>query len=329
MNSKKTVSVVLPVYNRESVVKRAIDSVLNQSYSSLELLVVDDGSTDGTVERVRSVSDERLRLIVHPKNRGANAARNTGIEAATGRYVAFMDSDDRWYRRKLERQVVRMQETAEAVRIVHTAFWNMGGFFRQYRPQQKPVVLEGDLSKVLLRHNCLGFVNVLVTRDLLNDTGPMDEKMPALQDWDFHLRASRHAAYAFIDTPLLEKFPRESSISRNYSAYVKAHRRLRSKYKDRFRREPGAMEHFTFRLGSSLCLDDSSREGRIHLSQSLKKAPLNPVYLLAYLLSFFGARLSRMGWSVHSHVRAGIDYLGYQLSDVRSGDIYGSSRPDA
>lgn len=104
-----TVSVVIPTYNRAELLSRAIDSVLAQTYDDFELLVVDDGSTDDTEAVVTAYDDDRVRYLAHETNRGANPARNTGIEAAEGEFVAFLDSDDEWRPRKLEAQLDRLE----------------------------------------------------------------------------------------------------------------------------------------------------------------------------------------------------------------------------
>lgn len=106
-----TVSVVIPTYNRAELLSRAIDSVLAQTYDDFELVVVDDGSTDDTEAVVTGYDDDRVRYLAHETNEGANPARNTGIEAAEGEYVAFLDSDDEWQPRKLEAQLDRLSDT--------------------------------------------------------------------------------------------------------------------------------------------------------------------------------------------------------------------------
>src|SRR4030043_1337098 len=100
-----TVSVIIPTYNRAHLVGRSIRSVLNQTYQDLEVIVVDDGSKDNTAEIVRGITDPRIVFLKHEKNRGVSAARNTGLKAARGKYIAFQDSDDEWLPQKLEKQL--------------------------------------------------------------------------------------------------------------------------------------------------------------------------------------------------------------------------------
>jgi len=97
-----TVSVIIPTYNRAHLVGRAIRSVLNQTYQDFEIIVVDDCSTDNTEEIVKGFNDHRIRYMRHDRNRGGSAARNTGIKASQGKYIAFLDSDDEWLLKKAE-----------------------------------------------------------------------------------------------------------------------------------------------------------------------------------------------------------------------------------
>lgn len=99
------VSVVIPTYNRADIITRAVDSVLAQTVDDIEVLIIDDGSTDGTRALIEDIDDSRVRYLAHDTNRGVSAARNTGVEAGRGEYVAFLDSDDEWLPRKLERQL--------------------------------------------------------------------------------------------------------------------------------------------------------------------------------------------------------------------------------
>lgn len=109
MGAPPAVSVVIPTYDRAAVLPRAIDSVLGQTVEDLELLVVDDGSTDRAPDVVAGYADDRVRCLRHEQNRGASAARNSGIEAASGDYVAFLDSDDEWLAGKLETQLAVLE----------------------------------------------------------------------------------------------------------------------------------------------------------------------------------------------------------------------------
>ena len=125
-DQSQLVSVILPLYNRAESIVGAINSVLDQTYRNLELIVVDDASTDQSIELVEAISDPRIRLLRHETNQGAAAARNTGIEAAKGGYVAFQDSDDEWLPEKLDKQMQVFLAAPEGVGAVYCGFVRMG-----------------------------------------------------------------------------------------------------------------------------------------------------------------------------------------------------------
>ncbi|HII60985.1 glycosyltransferase family 2 protein [Pyrococcus horikoshii] len=134
---KGLVSVVLPTYNRAKVLPRAIESVLNQTYTNIELIIVDDGSRDNTKEIIREFQsqDERIVYLRNKRNLGANAARNIGIMHSTGEFIAFMDSDDMWLPWKLERQIKIMYSSLNSYPIVYS------GFIRIYKTDKNKVIL--------------------------------------------------------------------------------------------------------------------------------------------------------------------------------------------
>ena len=111
---KPLVSVIIPTYNRKHVLTKAIQSVINQTYQSLELLIIDDGSTDGTEKAVKEFSDSRIRYFRYECNMGVAAARNVGVKEATGEYIAFLDSDDEWLEKKTAAQITALMNTGEA-----------------------------------------------------------------------------------------------------------------------------------------------------------------------------------------------------------------------
>ena len=119
IKEEPTVSVIIPIYNRAHTIDRAILSVLNQIYKSFEIIVVDDCSTDNTREVIEKFGDKRIRYIRKKSNKGA-AARNTGIKAVRGEYIAFLDSDDKWLPNKLDEQIKVLKVTSPKVGVVYT-----------------------------------------------------------------------------------------------------------------------------------------------------------------------------------------------------------------
>lgn len=188
------VSVVIPTFNRAARLARAIRSVQSQSYSRLEIIVVDDGSTDATAEIVHSCEDRRIRYIRHEQNRGGAAARNTGIAAANGEVIAFLDDDDAWVPEKVEEQL-RYLTTFDAV--VCTS--REAGDTRP--PERRPAGRTLGLAD--LRLGPWGGTGVLMARASVLRRTPFDESLPRGQDWDLFIRLAQEHEIAYLHKPLL------------------------------------------------------------------------------------------------------------------------------
>jgi len=206
MDSNIKVSVIVPTYNRAHTIRRCLDSALGQTIPPYEVIVVDDASTDNTTSVVKSISDERLRLITMSSNKGAQAARNVGIKNAKGDYIAFLDSDDEWVPEKLEWQIKEIVRTGKPC-VIHGAGW----FYKEQENTRKsfPVRrLNGFVYKKLLAHPgpftpgplypCL-----FVPKKNLAEMGFLDEKTPAYQEWDVSIALAKQLDFVFIDKPLM------------------------------------------------------------------------------------------------------------------------------
>ena len=194
------VSVVIPVFNRAHTLHRAIDSVRMQDVTDWELIVVDDGSTDGSTDIPVSYGDARIRLIRHDTNRGAAAARNTGVQAARGRYVAFLDSDDEWLPGKLRVQLDAMERGADAPQALCTGFLlhrEKTGHRSRRHPQADGTWFETMLDGCYVSPGS----TLMVRRDCFAAVGPLDETLPRLEDWDWLLRCMER--FSFDCLPVL------------------------------------------------------------------------------------------------------------------------------
>ncbi|NKE34797.1 glycosyltransferase [Natronococcus sp. JC468] len=178
-------SIVIPTYNRAPVLGRAIDSALAQTHDDLEVIVVDDGSTDGTDAVVDAYDDDRLAYVATGTNGGANAARNRGIERATGEFVSFLDSDDELAPTHVERALEAFRAGSSRVGGVYTAYRKRrdGDVYDRTRACER-VTLE-DLG----RGNPIGgFSATTFPIDAFDTVGTLDEDLPAAQDYEFYLR---------------------------------------------------------------------------------------------------------------------------------------------
>lgn len=207
------VSVVIPAWNREREIRASVESVLRQTLSDLEVIVVDDASTDGTAAAVEAIGDPRVRLVRHEANRGGSAARNTGIGAARADWVAFQDSDDEWLPAKLERQFAAMARLGPETVGAYCGMIVLGRpegdrpdpSELRYVPRPRfGVPVEGDLTFSLLRSGSLiSTQTFLGRRAALEAAGGFDEALKALQDWDCFIRVAAQGPIAFEPEPLV------------------------------------------------------------------------------------------------------------------------------
>lgn len=189
-----TVSVITPVYNRAHTIHAAVASVLTQNFQDYEFLIVDDGSTDNLNASLASIVDPRVRLISHTENRGAAAARNTGVMEAKGQYVAFLDSDDQWLPEKLERQLAFMRSSE--IRASCTGYL----FVNPCNPEGEERVAQSHLDNEDLLAGCrVGPGSTLMAeRALFQEIGPMNVSLRRLEDWDWLLRYTRREILAIV-----------------------------------------------------------------------------------------------------------------------------------
>ena len=205
-------SVIIPTYNRERVLPRAIESVLSQTYKDLELIVVDDGSTDSTSRIVNSYDDPRIKFVRHTKNKNASAARNTGINHADGDYVAFLDSDDEWKKEKLSEQVGELgSRSNQWVAIYCGTDIQRTGFLGRIweKISKEPEMKQGgaELIKDVFQLQLPAPTSSLVVRyKTVKQLSGFDEKFERHQDYEFLIRLLQRGKLAYVPEPLVNKY---------------------------------------------------------------------------------------------------------------------------
>jgi O-antigen biosynthesis protein len=203
---RPAVSVIVPTYNRAALLPRAIDSILRQRFTDFELIIVDDGSDDGTVDLIRryQVQDPRVRLIRQPSNCGVGAARNRGLREARADLIAFLDSDDEWFEAKLERQIRTLSAAGPEVGLVYCGVETISesGERWYFRPNHS-----GDVYRDMLSANPIhSGSGVLLRRNVIRVAGFFDERIPAIEDYDYWLRVARWYQFEFVPEPLLRYY---------------------------------------------------------------------------------------------------------------------------
>lgn len=257
MSTNTIASIITPTYNRSHLLGRAIRSVLGQTFKDWEMIVVDDGSTDDTEALVRSFMDSRIKYICHETNRGAPVARNTGIKAAIGEYVGFLDSDDEWLPKKLELQVAVLSQNPgrfSNLGVVLTGTLAMddrnGQLIRASTPQYRGNVYDRPF-KSSLRGSC----SMLVRRDCFDQVGYFDESLPASQNWDICVRLASKYEFDIVPDQLVITHRNHGAHVRTTDNKARAYEMLLEKY------DGGIPNRRRFRAGLKLFV------GRHYLQQ--------------------------------------------------------------
>jgi glycosyltransferase involved in cell wall biosynthesis len=205
-----TVSVVIPTFNREGFIEQCVVSALQQSKKPDEVIVVDDGSSDKTWDVLRTLGfsdskEERNSLrYIFQRNKGVSAARNLGIKASKFRYIAFLDSDDLWLEKKLEKQISSLESQSIRYRLSHTnEIWVRNGV--RVNAHLKHEKNGGDIFIQCLKLCCISPSSSLVDRSVFDDFGFFDENLPACEDYDFWLRFCAFEDVHFVNEHLLIK----------------------------------------------------------------------------------------------------------------------------
>lgn len=281
-------SVIIPTHNRANTIMRAIRSVLDQCIDDMEIIVVDDASTDDTEQRVRSLNDERIRYIRHETNRGAPAARNSGIAAANGSLIAFQDSDDEWMPDKLAKQLALFEAGGKDVDVVYCGFWRQSLHARTYIPEPQVTQREGNILQQLLKGNIVSTQTLLLRRHCFEKSGLFDEDMPRFQDWELAIRLAKHYTFHLIDEPLVIAYETAGNISSDDAAGWRALEMILEKHNDLYQADPKLLSHHIFSLGHAACLRGELSAGRHKILESLKIWPWRGTAWIALLAALMG-----------------------------------------
>lgn len=203
------VSVVVPVYNSEEDIFTTLQSVFDQTYSNLEIVVVDDGSTDDSLAILRRLGDRIV--LVSQKNGGAAAARNRGAREASGKWIAFLDADDVWAPDKIEAQMNSMGDACWS----YTDCVFAGGVNDGRRDSEFSEKLSGMIFDKLILSNFIGTSSVLVCRDVYLASGGFDESLCSIEDWELWLRLAKEHPITYLDQPTVRYRVRPGSMSRS------------------------------------------------------------------------------------------------------------------
>lgn len=222
------VSIIMPAYNAEKYISKAIDSVILQTHSNWELIIVNDGSTDRTSEVVDSYKDFRIKLI-NIDNCGVACARNIGLDNVNGEYVAFLDSDDYWIENKLETQLYYMLCNSNLVMTFSDYFSFYGDNMIIQNKQLYPFQISNPNDRLLV-FNYIATLTVMVKASIVFELDGFDKTFFGTEDWDFWIRISKRGEFGYIDKKLAYYREHNEGISKNKRVHLIQEYKVLKKY---------------------------------------------------------------------------------------------------
>lgn len=301
------VSVVIPTYNRADLVERAVRSVLAQSYNDLEVIIVDDASTDDTRDRILSLReiDQRIRYISHENNRGAQAGRNSGIQAAKGEYIAFLDSDNEWQPLKTEKQIALFTAQPSLPGVVYCGFSRVNSkeqILHEYLP-----VFRGRVYQQVLRDWLTDTSTLIIRHDMLEKICGLDETLRAYHEWDLCIRLARECEFDFVPECLTIYHEHAlPSISKNLLIDAYGYQKVVETYKEEITQECGKKtlsKHYlkTARLFMQAGQFDPAKN---YFRKSLQQDPENTKAIIHYGATLLGRDMYNFLYSLRERERS-------------------------
>jgi glycosyltransferase involved in cell wall biosynthesis len=288
------VSVILPTFNRAALLPRAIKSVLFQTFTDLELIVVDDGSKDETAEVVAGIQDPRVVYHRRTHNGGVSASRNSGLAIARGAYVAFQDSDDEWFPDKLQRQVDDIRQFHTTVMSVGVVMRDLGGFVRRW-PSFSARSSTSIVVPSWLMEDTVGYCqSLLAPRELVMQVGGFDETLAMWEDWDLFLRLAQQARIVLCAEAWVVSTRQKDSLTVDRSRHAAVQGRVLDKNVDLLMSYPRSFARLQYLVGRRAYEFGSTQEAIRRLVRSIalnaRDIKAWAFLLLALLSMLFGRR---------------------------------------
>jgi len=285
------VSVIIPTYNRAHLIDKAINSVLSQTYQDYEIIIVDDASTDNTKEVVKDFTDSRISYIFHTNNLDISAARNSGIKASQGKYIALLDSDDEWLPEKLDKQINKFEKESLKIGVIYTGSYYIDEKGNQIRKVHVPIK-EGYIYEDLLRaggYLCLS--STLIKRECFKKVGLFDENLPPCEDLDMWIRIAKYYKFSYIKDLLVATRIHNNQITNDSEALIEGIKKIQVKYNKELGKRPYSNSIRYFHLGNKLCHLRKRKEGQKYFIKAISIYPFCIKYYVYLLCSIFGTRV--------------------------------------
>ena len=226
------ISVIIPAYNRASTITRCIESVLSQTYPVNEIIIIDDHSTDDTIELLNKFGDT-ISILSTEKRSGAQTARNIGIKAAKSNWIAFLDSDDEWLPNKIEKQIAALKTiNNNPMTVVHGDCYIKSIDSDDTKHWKLDKIAGKNIYKQLLTKSGTFFPAILTSKKALLKINLLDENVPSFHEWDTAIRLAKFCRFIHIEEPLFIYNIHENTISKNSDKSIRGYQYIINKFKN-------------------------------------------------------------------------------------------------
>ena len=293
-NLKITISVVIPTYNRANTIVPCIESVVNQSYPVNEIIVVDDCSTDSTLPIINNLKYD-VKVLQTYNHSGAQAARNVGIKSAESKWIAFLDSDDEWLPRKIEKQISALKNiNYDQCTVIHGDCYKRNiSSGKKTRWQLDSIEGKGVYKQLLSKSGTL-FPSILTSKQALKKINFLDEKVPSYHEWDTAIQLAKYCKFIHIHEPLFIYNIHKNTISKNTNISVNGYQYIINKHKYeiiKFCGEIGLTNHLIInsitalnnnnhKLGRDILKQIPNKIFKKYILQFLSYLKIKPQYLI-------------------------------------------------
>jgi len=312
---KPIVSVIITTYNRSNFLKKSTKSVLEQTYKKLELIIVDDCSTDETEQVVYNIKDKRVKYIRHNENMGVHQSRNDGILNSNGKFIAFLDDDDHWLPKKLEKQVDLFMKKNSNLGLIYTGYYNAlnGRIVAKVSPRRR-----GYLRDILINQNVVSTSTVLVRAECFKKVG-LFEYIPFMEDWDMWIRISQYYEFDFVPDPLCIYNIHGNQATSNAKYRIIGQEIMLSKYNELWQQNyPNKLSNFLNSLGRLYYFTEFKQQSKRYFIQSIRNKFLQKSLFADLLLSKFLIRHFPMIFKINNAsknmIRILFDYYRFKLN---------------
>ena len=293
---KPLISVIIPTYNRAILLERAIISAISQTYKNIEIIVIDDGSRDGT-KRVISDLKKRcpdIRYFYEKNSGGPSKPRNKGIIESKGQYIAFLDDDDEWLPRKLEEQMnLFFRSNSSKLGFVGC----YGYVISKNKKRIEKTKTSNSFFKDMLRKNrILTPTSILVKREVFNKVGVFDEKLRLWEDWEMWIRISKEYKFGILKEVLYKYCQHPQTLSKEIISKSESAKYLKyilEKHYLLYKKDRIALSQILELIGRISVFDDNPKRARKYLVDSIKQDPFNAKAYFYLISSFLGTKAYR------------------------------------